>query len=62
LDTVVLADGTVGDVRVARSLDAVNGLDRQAVKAMKQWRFKPGLKDGKPVAVRVQVEMSFTLK
>jgi hypothetical protein len=32
LDTVVLADGTVGDVAVARSLDAVHGLDRQAVR------------------------------
>jgi protein TonB len=62
LDTVVLADGTVGDVTVAQSLDGVHGLDDQAVKAMKQWRFKPGLKDGKPVAVLVAVEMTFTLK
>jgi protein TonB len=60
LDTVVLADGTVGDVTVAKSLDTVNGLDQQAVKAMKQWRFKPGRKDGKPVAVLVAVEMTFT--
>ena len=29
---------------------------------MKQWEFKPGMKDGKPVAVRVQVVMNFTLK
>jgi protein TonB len=62
LGTVVLADGTVGDVTVAQSLDTVHGLDQQAVKAMKQWRFKPGLKDGKPVAVLVAVEMTFTLK
>jgi len=32
------------------------------VKAMKQWRFAPGLKDGNPVDVRVSVERSFTLK
>ena len=32
------------------------------VKAMKQWRFAPGLKDGNPVAVRDSVERSFTLK
>jgi TonB family protein len=62
LDTVVLADGTVGDVTVAQSLDTIHGLDQQAVKAMKQWRFKPGLKDEKPVAVLVAVEMTFTLK
>ena len=62
LDVVVLADGTIGDVKVAQSLDTVYGLDANAVKAMKQWQFKPGMKDGKPVAVRVHVEMAYTLK
>jgi periplasmic protein TonB len=62
LSTVVLADGRVGDIEVVKSLDAVLGLDQQAVKAMKQWTFAPGEKDGKPVAVRVAVEMTFTLK
>src|SRR6185436_13925745 len=62
LDIVVLADGSVGDVKVARSLDPVYGLDANAVKAMKQWTFKPGVKDGKPVAVAVSVEMNFSLK
>jgi protein TonB len=58
----VLDDGTVGDVTVSRSLDSVHGLDEQAVKAMKQWLFDPGKKDGKAVRVRVTVEMTFTLK
>ena len=62
MDVVVLADGAVGDVEVTQSLDAVYGLDQEAVKAMKQWQFKPGTKDGKPVAVRVAVRMNFTLK
>jgi periplasmic protein TonB len=62
LDVVVVEDGTVGEVKVTRSLDEEYGLDEQAVKAMKQWSFKPGTKDGKPVAVRVDVQMSFTLK
>ena len=60
LVSVVLDDGTVGDVEVETSLD--QELDREAVKAMKQWEFKPGTKDGKPVAVRVHCEMTFTLK
>ena len=47
---------------VTQSLDKKYGLDDQAVKAMKQWSFKPGTKDGKPVTVRVDVQMSFTLK
>ena len=62
LEAVVLETGEVGDVDVIESLDKVYGLDDEAVKCMSQWRFEPGTKDGKPVAVRVEVEMSFTLK
>lgn len=62
LDVVVLNDGKVGDVTVNSSLDMEHGLDTQAVEAAKQWLFKPGTKDGKPVAVRVALEMTFTLK
>jgi len=62
LDAVVLPDGAVGDVTVAESLDAIYGLDANAVKAMKQWRFEPGMKDGKAVAVLIHVQMKYTLK
>jgi TonB family protein len=62
LDAVVLSDGKVGDVTVTESLDSVYGLDQKAVEAMKQWEFKPGMKDGKAVAVRIHVNMAFTLK
>jgi protein TonB len=62
LDCVVRADGRVTDVTVTRSLDSVYGLDRKAIEAMRQWQFKPGMKDGKPVAVQIAVEMNFTLK
>ena len=62
LDAVVLEDGTVGEVTVTKSLDDTYGVDRAAVAALKQWEFKPGQKDGKPVPVLVAVEMSFTLK
>ena len=59
LSAVVLPDGTVGDVSVLRSLDP--GLDGQAVFAMKQWLFNPGMKDGISVAVRVTIEFTFTI-
>ena len=62
LEVVVLSDGKVGDVKVTESLDTIYGLDRNAVAAMKQWEFKPGTKDNRPVAVRIHVEMAFTLK
>ncbi len=47
--SVVMADGSVAQARVVRSLDPVFGLDQQAVKSLEQWRFRPGMKDGTPV-------------
>jgi outer membrane biosynthesis protein TonB len=43
------------------SLDERFGLDNEAVKAARQWVFKPGTKDGKPVAVRIILELTFSL-
>ena len=51
----------VGDVTITESLDSLYGLADNAVKATKQWQFKPGMKDGRPVAVRVSVTMVFTM-
>jgi periplasmic protein TonB len=62
LSVEVLADGTVGDVTVTRSLDRKYGLDNQAVKAVKQWTFEPGTVDGTPVSVRVDIDVTFALK
>jgi periplasmic protein TonB len=62
LSAVVLADGTVGEVTVIRSLDTQYGLDAQAVSAARQWLFNPGTKDGVAVAVRVTIEFTFTLR
>jgi TonB family protein len=62
LEAVVLANGTVGDVKVTKPLDTVYGLDKEAVATIKKWKFKPGLKDKKPVPVAVEVEMTFKLK
>lgn len=60
MEAVVKTDGTVGDVTVTRSLDP--DLDQEAMKALRQWGFKPGTKDGQPVPVLVNVEMTFTLR
>ena len=59
---VVKADGTVGEVKIERSLDPTYGLDKSALDATKQWVFKPATRDGKPVAVYVAIEHTFTLK
>ncbi len=62
LECVVLPDGTVGPVEVVRSLDSSFGLDQEAVKAAKQWRFRPGTRFGEPVPVLVTIELTFTLR
>ncbi len=62
LECVVLPDGTVGSVEVVRSLDSTFGLDQEAIKAAKQWRFRPGTRFGEPVAVLVTIELTFTLR
>jgi protein TonB len=61
LDAVVKPDGTVDRVTVRQSLDRLYGLDDNCVRALKQWKFKPGMKDGKAVAVHIDVTMTFTM-
>ena len=60
LKTVVLRDGTIGATEVTKPLDP--DLDRAAIDALKQWRFRPGTKDEKPVDVEISVELTFTLR
>lgn len=62
IECVVMPDGSVGDVKVLRSLDPVFGLDQEAVKAARQWRFVPGTRQGEPVPVIVTIELTFTLR
>jgi len=62
LEAIVMPDGTVGDVRVVHSLDQQFGLDKEATRTLRQWRFKPGMRLGQPVPVLILVEISFTLR
>jgi TonB family protein len=57
LSIIVTAKGTVRDPQVTRSLD--KDLDTNAVECVRNWKFEPATKDGKPVATRVAVEVSF---
>lgn len=56
---VVDPNGKTRDIQVQRSLGM--GLDEKAIEAVTKWRFRPGMKDGQPVAVRVMVDVSFHL-
>jgi TonB family protein len=62
MEAVVQTDGTVGEVRVTRSLDREFGLDDEAVNSLKKWQFAAGTKDGVAVPVLVEVEMSFAMR
>jgi periplasmic protein TonB len=62
VECVVLPDGTVGEANVTKSLDSVFGLDQEALKAAKRWRFIPGRRLGQPVPVLVTIELTFTLR
>jgi periplasmic protein TonB len=56
---VVGPDGRPRDIKVSRTLGL--GLDEKAIEAVKTWRFEPAMKDNKPVAVQINVEVSFRL-
>jgi protein TonB len=56
---VVGPDGRAREIRVARTLGL--GLDEKAMEAVKTWKFEPAMKDGKPVAVQINVEVTFRL-
>jgi len=60
LEGIVQTNGTITGVNVLRRLDAQ--LDRNAVHALKQWRFEPGKLNGRAVPARILVEVDFNLK
>ena len=59
LQCVVDREGIPTNVGVVQSLDG--DLDQAALKALKEWRFEPGKKDGQAVWVQIQVKMAFTM-
>ena len=56
---IVGPDGKPRDIRVSRPLGM--GLDQKAIEAVNKWRFEPAMKDGRPVAVQINVEVNFRL-
>jgi len=59
LSLIVDAQGNPQRVQVVRQLG--KGLDQKAVEAVKQYRFKPAMLHGEPVAVQVHIKVNFRL-
>ena len=59
ISLVVSEDGMPTQVHVVRGVGM--GLDEQAVAAVNQYRFKPAMKDGQPVAAQISAAVSFNL-
>jgi TonB family protein len=59
LSLVVDVTGTPTQIAILRPLGL--GLDEEAIKAVSQWKFSPGTKNGAPVAVFTHIEMTFHL-
>jgi periplasmic protein TonB len=59
LNIIVGSDGRVHNPRVLRSLGM--GLDEKAIEGVKTWKFDPSKKDGRAVAVEMQIEVAFNL-
>jgi TonB family protein len=59
LQVDIFKDGEIRKIKVVKSLS--DGLDEAAINAVKQWKFRPGRKDGKPVDTSVIIPVEFTL-
>lgn len=62
IECIVQPNGTCSNIAVVRSLDPVFGLNQEAIRAVQQWRFVPGRKQGQEVPVIVTIELTFTLR
>jgi len=63
-EVLVDASGNVASVKptaVSLSRNLSDGLDESAIETLRAWRFKPAMKNGKPVPVRVTVEVTFKM-
>ena len=62
LQAIVRRDGTVHDIKVLRCTHAGFGFEAAATRAVRRWRYKPAMKDGKPVDVYFLINVEFNLR
>lgn len=61
IELTIAEDGTVDDPRVIES-EPRRMFDREAIRAVRKWKFKPRIVDGKPVPRRATVTLEFNLE
>lgn len=59
VSVIIDKNGNPRNVHITRGLDP--GLNAKAVQAIKQWRFRPAIRNGKAVAVKANIEVHFRL-
>jgi protein TonB len=62
VECVVQTTGECTNIRVTHSFNPTFGLDEEAIKAVAQWRFRPGTRRGAAVPVLVTMEIAFALR
>ena len=60
LSAIVRKDGSIEILKVVRGLGL--GLDENAIQALRQWKFRPGMRNGVPVDVALNIEVNFSLR
>lgn len=58
LSVVLKSSGEVGDIKVIRGLE--DGLTEECIRAARETRFEPAMKDGNPVSIYVRFEYTFS--
>jgi len=60
VEAIIDEQGNVDNVRVLRGLPM--GLDREAVTAVQQWKFRPAMMGSKPVKIYFTLTVNFTIQ
>jgi protein TonB len=62
VECVVETNGRCARARIVRSIEPPFGLDREAIAAANEWRFRPGMRGAEQVPVLVTIEVAFTIR
>jgi protein TonB len=57
---IVQTNGIMTDIQIVEGLGF--GLDENAIAAVQQWRFRPGMRNSEPVSMYISVTLTFSLR